>query len=206
MRYRQPVVIPCVVVSVAIALLGAATGHAQDRDPGIQPGNVIPNSFHSFNINGERAGRHHCLVCANGLNPVVMIFARQIPEPEQPLAHLLTKLEEAAHQYRDEELGVFIVFLLDTEKGKEREDLIAKLADWAKGLKLEKVIVSFFPAAGPKDFALPQEAEVLILPYHKFVIAANFTFTKDQAMSSEDVDAVLSTIPKILPPRKQVVK
>src|SRR4029079_16835979 len=54
-----------------------------------------------------------CLVCENGLNPVVMIFAREVSDP---LVRLLGKIDAATAKHRESSLGSFVVFLKSSDK------------------------------------------------------------------------------------------
>src|SRR6186713_2858199 len=79
---------------------------------GLQAGEKITNIFEPLNVTGPFAGEPHCLVCENGLNPVAMIFAREVNEP---LVKLLAKIDKATEKNRDVELGSFVVFLSEKE-------------------------------------------------------------------------------------------
>src|SRR5262245_14352402 len=78
---------------------------------GPQEGEKVPGPFHPLNINGENAGKKHCLYCENGPNPVAMIFARDVT----PEVVKLIKEVEAATAKNDGKMGSFVVFLSDKE-------------------------------------------------------------------------------------------
>src|SRR5262245_31496144 len=50
---------------------------AAELASGPQPGDKV-GPFHPLNVTGESAGQKQCLVCKNGANPVVMIFAKEV--------------------------------------------------------------------------------------------------------------------------------
>jgi 5-methylcytosine-specific restriction endonuclease McrA len=78
---------------------------------GPQPGDKFPGAFHPVNVTGEAKGEKKCLVCANGANPVAMVFART---PECPMtAKLLKKLDEATIANEKADMGSFAVYLTD---------------------------------------------------------------------------------------------
>src|SRR2546426_1022374 len=58
---------------------------------GPQQGQALPGPFHFLNVNGAHAGNPHCLVCEYGLEPVVMVFTREVPDKLKPLGDLLKK-------------------------------------------------------------------------------------------------------------------
>src|SRR5438552_17811974 len=98
-----------VLVSLFLVLMTSAVlSAAEPLKSGPQPGEELPSSFEPLVVTGEYAGTNHCLVCENGLNPCVMIFARNASEP---LLRLLSKIDAACAKHRVEGLGSFAVFL-----------------------------------------------------------------------------------------------
>src|SRR5947209_20012302 len=98
--------------SAAVALVlfvGSAFG-AEPVKSGPQVGEKVPGPFHPLNINGEMAGKKHCLFCQNGQNPVAMIFARST---DAATIDLIKKVEEATSKNSDAKMGSFVVFLSD---------------------------------------------------------------------------------------------
>src|SRR5262245_19924977 len=88
---RRLAVLLCVCVGWAVA----ASARAQDAvKSGPQPGEVLPGPFHPYNATGDFKDRPHCLVCEYGLRPVVAVFARDFPTPDNPLTKLLQALDE----------------------------------------------------------------------------------------------------------------
>ena len=101
-----------------IAVVGLVAGlvAAGEIKSGPQPGDKFPGAFHPVNITGEAKGEKKCLVCANGANPVAMVFART---PECPMtAKLLKKLDEATIANEKADMGSFAVYLTDDDKAK----------------------------------------------------------------------------------------
>ena len=186
---------------------------------GPQPGAVLPGSFSPYNINGEYKDRYHCLVCEHELNPVVMVFAREPAEgKDQALADLLKKLDQAVARHQKNYLAGFIVFLSPDAKSSAtdatkvedagtlvaeaaaRETLIARLQ--ARAEKLKSVVVSCFPAAGPKDYAINDKAEVTVVFYNRFKVLDNFAFKEGQ-FQGNDVDAIIKKVDERLAPSKK---
>jgi hypothetical protein len=122
----------------------------------------LPGPFHPFCVSGpyisklqQQAkekekidGRFHCPVCDHGLDPMVLLFVKELTFDE-PLKELLKGLDLAVQNYPNARLGVTAVFiptdlpnvLTDDDK---REEAAAKLRQLAAEIK---------PAADAKDAA-----------------------------------------------------
>src|SRR5437870_1482399 len=85
-------------------VLGAAPAQDEAFKSGPPPGTVLPGPFDVFVINGKlAAGRQHCLVCQNALNPAVLVFAREPAEgKDAALNDLLKKLDDAVERHQNE--------------------------------------------------------------------------------------------------------
>jgi hypothetical protein len=155
---------------------------------GLQPGEKIEDIFEPLNVNGEHAGELHCLVCENGLNPVAMIFARDVSEP---LVSLIKKLDAEVEKHRKFDMGCFVVFLGDQEK------LQPKLTEVARKQQLKHVILAIDAPAGPEGFKVAKEADVTVVLYERHTVAANHAFAKDK-LTDKAVETILADVPKIL--------
>jgi hypothetical protein len=155
---------------------------------GLQPGERIPSAFQPLNITGEHAGKQHCLVCENGANPVVMIFAREVSDP---LARLLARLDAAAAKHRRAELGSFVVFLGDAD------DLKPRLEKLARDRALEHVVLSIEPES-PEGYKVSKGADVTVVLYTEHLVKANHAFKKGE-LTDKAADSLLADLPKILP-------
>jgi hypothetical protein len=178
---------------------------------GIKVGDVLPGPFDAFNINGKKAkGRQHCLVCDYGLNPVVMVFAREPADGKDgPLMSLLSKLDMAVSRHAEENsLGSFVVFLSPDGHNSANttgEEDPKKIVDEAiardaltkrlevRADKLKDVVVAYYPAEGPKGYNINPKAEVTVLFYKKHKVLANFAFAEGK-MTTEDVDKIIQTV------------
>jgi hypothetical protein len=166
-------------------------GAGEPLKSGPQPGKLLPGSFHPFNLNGEHKDKYHCLVCEYGLKPVVLVFARDYKDPA--VIKLLDSLEDAVKKEEKKSyLKSFVVFLSkgatssateakpepDANKLVEEEASRAKLTKELQGLasKYNRVILSYYPEAGPKGYELNPDAAVTILVYYKQRVLDNFVF------------------------------
>jgi hypothetical protein len=192
-----------VLVVAALVLAAGAGGAADKLESGPQPGKEIPGPFHPYNVTGPRAGKPHCLVCDYGLDPGVAIFARTVPtKPDAPLADLIKKLDDLIAKRPDVRLGAFVVFLNDA-KETEREALIKSLEKLSAALKLQHVVLSIGPAAGPEGYDIDKDAEVTVLVYQKLEVKANFAFPRGTPLTAKDADTIAAEVQKLLPPEKE---
>ncbi len=197
-----------------LALLSAAGLLAQDArqlPSGPRVGEVLPGPFDAVNITGKNAkGRQHCLVCEYGLNPVVVVFAREPAAGQDgPLMSLLGKLDEEVSRYADDyNLKSFVIFMSadgrnsantpgEQDTAKIREEALARAA-LEKRLeeradKLKNVVVGYVLADGPKDYKINAKAEVTVLFYQRHKVLANFAYAAGQ-MTQADVGKMIKTI------------
>ena len=185
---------------------------------GTPKGAYIPGSFAPYNLNGKRKGSHHCLVCQYGLDPVVLVFAKEPAEgKDQALTDLLKKLDKAVEEYSRQDFHAFVVFLSPdasssasdpkqddpkklVEEAAARDKLIERLQPRAEGLK--NAIACIFPAAGPKGYAVSDKAEVTLLFYSRFKVQANAAF-KEGAFQPKDADAFMKIVTVTLDKEKK---
>jgi hypothetical protein len=204
----------CRLSGIFVVLASCAISAGQDGKSlksGPQEGNVLPGAFDALNVSGKiAAGRQHCLVCQNGLNPAVLIFAREPKEKENdgPLAELMKRVDALAAKHSDKTLGSFVVFLSpharnsvlnavegDVEKlleeAKARNDLIARLKTRAEGL--EHTVVAAYPTEGPKGYDIDAKADVTVVFYYRLKVLDNWAFEAGK-MSDADVSAIVKQI------------
>jgi hypothetical protein len=170
-----------------VLALSAGLASAADVKSGPQVDERVPGPFHPLNVNGDNAGKKHCLYCENGDRPVAMIFAREVT----PTVTRLIKEIDAATTRNKDTMGSFVVFL-----GKD-EDLEGKLKKVVKDCGLKSTVLSIDNPSGPDGYNVAQDADVTIVLYREFKVKANHAFKKGQ-LKEKDVQAVLADLPKIL--------
>ena len=163
-----------------------AAGDAFKSGP--QPGSELGESFDPINVTGEHAGEKHCLVCENGLNPVVMIFAR---EPNDAVMALLRQVDAATTKHYAAGLRSFVVFLSD------KEGLDKQLAQAAQKDALKHIILSIDAPQGPDGYMVAKEADVTVVLYVNHKVKANHAFKPGQLTDSR-IDKIIADVPKIL--------
>jgi hypothetical protein len=175
----------------AVALVSCFLTAAIAAEPvksGLQPGERLSAVFEPLNVTGPHAGEPHCLVCENGLSPVVMIFAR---EPSEQLVNLLAKMDAATVKHRKAELGSFVVFLSE-KKGLDKE-----LSEVAKKRELKQMVLSIDAPAGPEGFEVSKDADVTVVLYREHLVKANHAFRKGD-LDAKAIEKIVADIPKIL--------
>lgn len=176
--------------SVAVVGLVAGLVAAGEIKSGPQPGDKFPGAFHPLNVTGEAKGEKKCLVCANGANPVAMVFART---PDDAMtAKLLKKLDDATIKNEKADMGSFAVYLTDSDKAKAALEAIEK----KQGLK--KLILAIDNPAGPEKYGVAKEADVTVTLYVKNDIKASYGFKKGE-LTEKDIEKIVADISKIVP-------
>jgi len=161
---------------------------AEPVKSGLQAGETINSVFEPLNVTGPAAGEPHCLVCENGANPVVMIFAR---EPSAKLVRLLAKVDAATEKHRAKQMGSFCVFL------SEQEDLAERLKTTAAENKLKQIVLAIDIPAGPDGFNVTAEADVTVVLYNEHRVLANHAFRRGE-LNDRGIDQIMADVPKIV--------
>jgi hypothetical protein len=179
------------VLGLTVALAGFVAA-AEPLVSGPQVDSKVPGAFQPFNVNGESAGQKNCLVCQNGTNPVVMIFAREVT-PE--VTKLIKRVDQATAKHQDAEMGSFVVFCNDDKALQDQ------LKNMARDQDLKHLVLSTWDdATGPKKYRVNKDADVTVVLYTGMVVKANHAFQKGE-LSDKDVDGIVGEVSKILPPK-----
>jgi hypothetical protein len=195
---------------------------AEVKEGPIAAGKNVPGSFHPFNVNAREkspeeldeadreaggsgkdkgkfaeqpyssVGKFHCLVTEYDLDPVVLLFAKDLNDSEG-FKELLTQLDAACTKYRLRRLRAFVVFRApadvditkDDEKRKEMADAARKIVD---DLKLKNVVLSVDSDADVKKYELTA-ANLTAVLYRALRIRGSYTFSADE-LDKKDAPAV----------------
>jgi hypothetical protein len=183
-----------VIVTALLITACSACGSTRAAEPvksGLQPGETLNSIFEPLNVTGPAAGEPHCLVCENGANPVVMIFAR---EPGEALVRLLAKVDTATTKNRNQGMGSFVVFL------SEKEGLAERLKEVAAKHAIKHLVLSIDAPAGPEGFNVAADADVTVVLYSNHRVLANHAFRKGE-LNDAAIDKILADVPKLLSPK-----
>ncbi len=194
--------------ALAVLLVAAGISAGQDLKSGPQVDEMLPGSFQALNVNGTSAGRYHCLVCENRLNPVAMVFVKAQAEGiDAEVKKLLEALDKVCDEhYLDTGMASFVVFMtpdaqsgVTEEPGREavkiipeaikREKLVKNLTDFSKSFK--RLVVTCLPAENVAGkYKLASKAEVTVIEYARHRVFANFAFAEGQ-LKQDGVDKVI---------------
>lgn len=180
----------------AVALVGGLAV-AAELTSGPQVGKEVPGPFTPLNITGKSAGEKHCLYCDNGVNPVVMIFARST-ESKMTKA-LIKQVDAVVAKNEDCKLGSFVVFCTDDSKAEET------LKKMAKKEEIKKVVLSTDSPTGPAKYKIAKDADVTVVLYTDHTVKANYAFKADE-LKEKDIAKIIADIKKIAPDAKLPAK
>src|SRR5437762_8533240 len=150
---------------LGLGMLLAGSLLAQDAfESGPKKGSLMPKPFECYNVNGPGKGRPHCLVCYFGLNPAMLIFAKEPAEgKDEAFNELLAKLDETVADFDERNFQVGVVILSPDardstnnanetkadaiiEEAVKRDKLYERLSKRAE--KLKHVIIGAYDSKG----------------------------------------------------------
>lgn len=173
------------VLGSAVLLTSAFAGGSLKSGP--QTGTDVPGPFHPLNVTGESAGKKACLYCANGGNPVAVVFAR---EATPAVAKLLKQLDQATVKNGKANMGSYAVFCSD------KDGLDKTLTKLATEQKLSKLVLSIDNPAGPEKYKIAKDADVTVIFYNEFEVKANHAFRKGE-LNDAAITKVVADVAKI---------
>ncbi|HZV03611.1 MAG TPA: hypothetical protein VE999_00845 [Gemmataceae bacterium] len=174
------------------------------NDAPLKVGNNLPGPFHPYNVTGPNKQRFHCLVSEHGLEPMVLIFYKNV-DFSNPLPDLLKRLDAAIEKNPSTQLGAFVVFLPDdlpdvvgsNEKNADtnnknddaRLELEKKIEGAGADMKLKHVVLSLDTKSDVAKYGLSEENLVTVVLYTKLKIVAVHALPK-----SDFTDAAVEKI------------
>lgn len=157
----------------------------------------LAGTFHPYNVTGPHKGHYHCLISEHGLDPMVMIFHKNVDFAD-PLPALLKKLDAAIEKNPTASLGSFVVFLPDdlpevvgaNDKTDDARLELEKKVEQAGGdMKLKHVVLCLDSKADVEKYNLSDANLVTVVLYKKLKVVAVFALPK-----SEFTDAAVEKI------------
>jgi len=187
----------------------------------LKPGDKIPGAFQTLSVTLPpgtlkpiaQPGRYHCPVCEFGLNPGVLVFAKQPDSAE--VTGLLKKLDAVIGKHPDALAGASAIF----GDGGYLKQLLADLDD-ATGISVPVKDVDFtkaiefkekadtrlkelaktadFKHVGlslglPESYPIPANNDVRILFYYKHEVIFDEAFARDK-LTDPAIDKIVKTI------------
>lgn len=217
-----------------VGFLGLAGITGADEGPQYpQPGSEIPGPFHVLNITGPRKNRYHCLVCRNKLQPVAAIFiqphfpaakdgqdekpavlwAKEKLDKDQPLAHLVKKLDKIIDRNPDGHMGTFFLF---QAKGDDQVPIRTRLLELPAELGMTKLpkeaeaddankpkpiddghVVFCVDTETPADWKINPEDEVTVVLYNRHKVVKHYPFK--EGPTDKEVDEIVAQFDKMVP-------
>jgi hypothetical protein len=190
---------------------------AKKDAPVLQAGKDLPGPFHPYNVTGPHKGHFHCLLSEHGLDPMVMIFHKDV-DFSDPLANLLKKLDTAIEKNPNARLGSFVVFVpeelpdvtgssdKDSEANSKNDDarieLEKKVADKGADLKLKHVVLCLDGKADVEKYKLRDDNLVTVVLYNKFKTVAVFALPKTE-FTDAAVEKIMAAVADKLGAKRQ---
>ncbi len=156
-------------------------------DAPLKVGNNLPGPFQPYNVTGVHKQRFHCLISERDLDPVVMIFYKNV-DFSAPLPDLLKRLDAAIAKNPDARLGSFVVFVSDDlpdvaggiDKNEEtnsknddaRIELEKKIEAAASDMKLKHVVLCLDSKTDVQKYQLDDANLVTVVLYAKLKVVA----------------------------------
>lgn len=214
---------------VAAAGLFAGLVAGQDAKPaGTEPGQVLPGPFRALVVTNPdapklpegvlsedrsnlgdlaRVGKFHDFVTRYGVDPTVGVFARDVPQADQPVGKLLKALDDAVAKNRTARLHAYGIFL--TLKGDFLQDVqqpvqVKQIQDFAEQLKLQNVPLGIdrVESERTKLFGLPADASVVVLAYVNQTVQSRHVFTADKPLDDAAIQAIAADVTKLIGRKK----
>jgi hypothetical protein len=167
---------------------------------------AVPGPFRFWNVNGERAGKAHDPVSEIGLSPFVAVIARDLKAatPDSPLGHLLAQLDATALPRPRTSFGAFAVFPVlkaDLPFDEERDGPLKALDEFAKSVKLGRVVVGVTRTDDPAlaAWGVTPDAVVTVLVVTRLRVVDRYVFTADKPLSDEGVKTIVARVAELLP-------
>jgi hypothetical protein len=226
-------IIHTALIGVAMSLVGVAqekSAPAGKHDQVTQGFRAIVISEPRFDIKDgrnpipgkDKPGRGPVdLVTDNGLNPVIAVFAREIPaDASHPLAAVIKKLDELAEtkEYKARRLATYLVFLALKDEFRKDPTLDARVkevAQFAAGVMPKKTTIALAEATEtPDGAAMPSvpaqvdamgitaEDDIVIVFYYKLNVIKRWKFKATMPPGEADLKDLEAEVVKLLGPKK----
>jgi hypothetical protein len=154
----------------------------------------------------NRVGKLHCPVCEHGLNPVVAVFSRTVPNSgDAALVKLVQKIDPLVPKYKADRLGAFVSFLKldkDYPEDETRHESIKQIEEFAKQANVPNTTVCLGPMKGESlgGFGVTDSNDLTVVVYNRFKVVKRWTFAADKPPTDEQINEVVTTVENLLKP------
>ena len=150
----------------------------------LEIGKDLPGPFQPYNVTGARAGRFHCLVTQTSLDPVVIVFLRDLDFTE-PFQTLEAELDNRIAKNPNVRLSSFTVVVSDdlpkvVEEDDKRDELAAKLLALAKAKDLKQVVLCLDSKMDLEKYGLDDNAWATIVLVNRYKVVSLHTLSKEK--------------------------
>jgi hypothetical protein len=177
-----------ITAAVAILVL-AVVASAQSITSGPQPGQKVPGPFAPLHATGPDAGQRIRQYCKNGVNPVAMVFVREV---SPAVTSLIKKIDVVTAAHRDAHMGSFVTFLNDAP------ELPAALKQLADQENIRTTILCVAAPAGPPRTRSPPRPTSRSSCTRIPNVKANYAFRKGE-LNEQAADAIVRAVARITP-------
>jgi hypothetical protein len=209
-----------VVAAAGLALaVGSPAQEKTEVNGGFRAFVVAEPRFPETDIR-NRTGKMPDLVTEHGLNPVVAVFSRTVPnQAANPLVPVVRTTDALVEKYKARKFGSYLVFLtLPDEYRKALKDntadaKVAEVKQWVNGAKPTKTTVALAEATVkneadtlvPKqvtDLGIENDDDLTILFYHQYRVVKRWKYKAGMAPSEEDLKDIQDTVAATLGGKK----
>ena len=201
--FRLAALALCAVAVVSV-LARADEPTTEKTDPKLPD---MPGPFHAYNVTGKYKGRYHSHIAEFGLEPMVMIFTREV-DFSDPLKDLLKQIDNAVEKNPSARLHAFVVVQSDDlpevlgvdndpavadKNDDRRNELVQKLEDEAKGLMLQHVDVVLAGKADLEKYKLDDAGFAFFL-FQRAKVTGGKVLKKDDKLTPEVTAEIMKTL------------
>ncbi len=181
----------CLFLHTTVLAAGQPPAAKDAKAATLAPGNNLPGPIHPYNVTGPNKGRYHSLLAEHGLDPIVIVFARNLEseDPNGPVMELLTQLDLAIEKNPKARLAVMAVSLSDTlpevvgadvKSDERRRDIAGKLEALAAARSLKYVVLTLAGKDDVEKYHLDEKADATVVLANKYRILSVYALNKDQ--------------------------
>lgn len=184
---------------------------SDSADSPLKEGKDLPGPFHPYNVDvtGKHKGRYHCLVSEHGLDPMVLIFHKNV-EFGDALRNLLKALDAAIEKNPNVRLSAFVVFLpdnlpevvgSDNNNDDLRRELEDKVGKGGGDLKLKHVVLCLDSSKDVEKYGLRDTDLATVILCDKYKVVRAFRLAGSD-FNEDAVGQIMAGVAKMGAKRK----
>ena len=193
--WRWVLSLPLLALVLAAPVVSQTTKDDKEKQIGLAVGKDLPGPFQPYNVTGDHAGRFHDLVAQASLDPLVMIFVRDLDYTDS-LKALEEALETRIAKNPNVRLNSFTVFLSDElPKVVEDDDKRDKIAEElrAKAKDFKSVVFCLDSKSDLEQYNLDDNVWATVVLVKRYKVVALHKLTKDK-LNAAMVDEIMGEV------------